>query len=80
MFFHLATPIPQACTVPEMNRVKQTSLSCNFDKDTCEYKVPVYPHLWERTSYRYGNSNIGEIIGDQSAGMNVLRILAHVYG
>ena len=54
-----------------MDRVKHAHYSCNFDKDTCQYNVPVYPHLWERASYTFGNKAIGEIPGDQSAGTTV---------
>jgi len=42
--------------------------SCNFDEDLCGYDLPIYPHLWEKYSYQYGDPRVGVIPGDYSQG------------
>ena len=59
----------QSCSV-NPNKTYALNGSCDFNKDICGYSVPLYPHLWELTSYRYtyGSPGVGEIIGDHSKG------------
>ncbi|XP_053405396.1 MAM and LDL-receptor class A domain-containing protein 1-like isoform X2 [Mercenaria mercenaria] len=49
------------------NAVLENDLSCNFDDgNSCKYVLPVYPHVWDLISYRYGNNTVGIIDGDTS--------------
>ncbi|KAL4228184.1 hypothetical protein ACF0H5_013618 [Mactra antiquata] len=54
------------CDLPPERLSVLYQYSCNFDHDMCGYTLLNYPHLWEMTSHRYGDSSVGEIIGDHS--------------
>ncbi|XP_052792072.1 uncharacterized protein LOC128226221 [Mya arenaria] len=62
-----AAPIPTLCDRPAEQLSVHSRYSCSFDTDLCAFTLPIYPHLWEWTHFRYGNAASGEISGDSSS-------------
>ena len=65
--FFKAIPFLVATADPVCNSQKiMTNASCNFDKGSCGYTIPMYPHLWEITRYYYGDDTVGIVEGDHT--------------
>ena len=72
-YFFKAIPILVATADPVCNSQKiMTNASCNFDKGSCGYTIPMYPYLWEITQYYYGDDTVGIIEGDHTTSKHLI--------